>query len=117
VQFIIDGFPRIYPKNNWESLVADLANKIVPTVWYDQLQQRENTASSYTQNALTKGPVITDALLWHYALLDFCPTGTDDYLFDLSNVSRCQVRIIAGDTGSPRLIPLELVAIARVGAR
>jgi hypothetical protein len=117
VQLLVDGLPRIFAKNNYEALMSDLATKIDLMNWVDKEQQRENTASTYTQNALTKGKVITDCPIWHYVLLDLDPTDDGTFFFDTSAINRLQLRIIAGDTGSPRIIPLEMISVERVRAR
>ena len=78
---------------NWESLHGELLNR---------LGHREDYDASADNDDISK-----------YALMDFSPMATDEYLLDTKGFASLKLRVNAGDTNVFRAIPLELVDVSQ----
>jgi len=90
VKLLLNGLEQYFSSANWESLHGDLLNRIGHREDYD-------------------GSADVDDLN-HYALMDFTPNNTDDFILDSKGASSLVLKVTAGNGNAIRVLPLELVA-------
>lgn len=113
VQLLLDNVRRYYNESKAEALHGDMGGRFVAANAYAEKFHRENTASSYTQNADTATEEQDDSDISNYQFMNFGIDMPADYLIDTATLSEIKVRITAGDTNALRVIPVELVKAAR----
>jgi hypothetical protein len=90
LRFLIDNLEHQYATTNWESLHAELQDKVGHLESYD-------LSADFTD-------------FKNYAFLDFYPSYFEDYLVDTKGKTRVVMKILAGDANTIRALPLELVS-------
>jgi len=93
VKLLADNKETLFGLANWESLHGELLNR---------LGHREDYDASADNDDISK-----------YALMDFSPMATDEYLLDTKGFASLKLRVNAGDTNVFRAIPLELVDVSQ----
>lgn len=94
VKLLADNKETMFALANWESLHGELLNRV---------GHREEYDGSADNDDISK-----------YALMDFVPNSTDEYLVDTKKYASLKLRISAGDTNVLRALPVELVEVSGV---
>lgn len=113
LKLLVDNVERYCHEIRWPELAYEFLMKlnIFKNTW--DHQHRENTATAYTQNATTEEEGMAEEILRQYGFLDFDPLYDRSYLLGTEGVGRAWTRINAGDTNALRVIPIEVVELAR----
>ncbi len=90
-RLLVDNMENQYAKANWESMHADLIDRI-------------GYAGDYSAAA-------GNDLIYQYSLMDLDPSFDLAYAVETAGKSSVKVRIEAGDTQPVRLLPIEIVRV------
>lgn len=113
----VDNVEVMYSRTEWDSLHGEMGRFFGDWVAYPGHVHRENTAGTYTQNALTTGDQVTSTLGQRYAYMDFDPTGDGTFIFDTRGAADVilHVRSDVTDTEGSVVMPVEVVDIEQTG--
>lgn len=112
LRLLVDNVEAYYARANWESLLGDLQLRSSVSPEVDSLTVLENTAALYTQNA-TSDKQNDTSFFDQYRWLDLDPRQDDNWLLDTKGRARVHLRINADVADAIRVMPVELVDVAR----
>jgi len=112
VRMLIDNQEAFVPRTRWDALHQQYLHLAGLHGWIIQHTHLENTATAYSQNAVTlamASDVSGDNL---YGFLDFDPLRDGAYLLPTEGRSSVRLRINADAADVQRIIPIELISVA-----
>jgi hypothetical protein len=113
LKLLVDGVEWTYAKANWESLQGDL-NRCLEL--HSDLQSHvhtENLAAMYAADVASAKPRAMASFLANYGFLDFDIFEDEMYLLQTAGRGRAWVRATAGTADAARMLPLEIVDLAK----
>lgn len=112
LRLLVDNVEAYYARANWETLQGDIQIRTVESDQVDSLTMLENTAGAYAQNATTDKQNIVP-FFDNYRYLDLDPHTDDAWLLDTKGRARINLRINADVADAIRIMPVEIVDVAR----
>ncbi len=91
MRMLIDNVEKMFAATNWESLHGEVISRLGHREAYDASADNDDVAN--------------------YALMDFSPNGTDDFIVETKGKSSLVLKITAGDANAVRVLPVELVTM------
>lgn len=112
VRLLIDNQEAFIPRTRWDSLHQNFLEKIGMGSVFEEHYHLENTATAFTQNAVTSAPTVEQDQFSLYGFLDFDPLRDGSYLLPTEGRSSVKLRINADVADAQRIIPIELISVA-----
>lgn len=112
VRMLIDNQEAFVPRTRWDALHQEYLSRAGLAGWLIEHAHLENTATAYTQNALTAAMRSIATVDNVYGWLEFDPLRDGSYLLPTEGRSSVKLRINADVADAQRIIPVEIISVA-----